>query len=431
MNRICTISFILLGLASLMGCSGPVSVHGDVPTQTPMSQVANTDTLVPTFLPTEVDTLTPTPTIPETPTLASTAASQSTETPVPFLTPQPYPIPDWTPYADVPFTVVFWRDGYLWLSEVGGQGERLIATVGWFGLVSPDGQFVLYQTWDKQNETMTVMMADIRGQHTRALGSVSLPDQILAREDGSTMLTWWDDTHVAYYTCVYFDQPKDIAGPFRQLKDIVVVDIETGKSTTEAVSTFRYPSPSGRYVLSGHNLRGVEQEYLPYRLYDRETGEEWAVTDESIPARFLGWSPDSRLMLFSLLLVEKREAEPLLVVDVETRTRRVITPEDKVAGGAVWSPDAQTIAYYQCNSPRDACVNPELWLTSPDGANRRRISKEEFILPGYEPISWTPDGSRLVIELWDVTPSIWSVRVDGTDLRPIAEGQNPQVLPAP
>lgn len=423
MNRrmIFVVLEVIVSLWLLSGCDGSGALHSTPSTQTP-GPLAETGTS-PLSPPQSTESATSMPSL--------TATSPPTETSTPIPTPESHPTPEWTPYVDAPFTVVFWRDGYLWLSEVGGQEERLIATVGWFGHVSPDGQFVLYQTWDKQNETMTVMMTDIHDQHPRALGSVSLPEEILSRDDGSTMLTWWDDTHVAYYTCVNFDRAKDDPGPFRQLKDMVVVNIETGESTTEAVSTFRYPSPNGRYVLLGHNLRGVEQEYLPYRLYDREAGEEWAVTDESIPARFLGWSPDGRLMLFSLLLVEKREAEPLLVVDVETHAQRMITPEDKVAGGAVWAPDGQTIAYYQCGSPRDACVDPELWLTSPDGANRRRSLKEKFILPGYEPISWTPDGSRLVIELWDVMPSIWSVRVDGTDLRPIAEGRNPQVLPAP
>lgn len=124
-----------------------------------------------------------------------------------------------------------------------------------------------------------------------------------------------------------------------------------------------------------------------------------------------------------------REIERLLVVDAETRERRVITPEDKVAYAlsAAWSPDGQTIVYMQCDPPTTGCGNPGLWLTSPDGANRRRIPMEESI--HCTQISWTPDGSRLVFETTR-EPSIWSVRLDGADLRPIAHGQDPQVLPA-
>jgi Tol biopolymer transport system component len=48
----------------------------------------------------------------------------------------------------------------------------------------------------------------------------------------------------------------------------------------------------------------------------------------------------------------------------------------------------------------------------------------------FEQISWTPDGSRLVFETLR-EPSIWSVQLDGTDLRPIADGHKVQVLPAP
>jgi len=95
---------------------------------------------------------------------------------------------------------------------------------------------------------------------------------------------------------------------------------------------------------------------------------------------------------------------------------------------AAWSPDGQTIAYMQCDPLRTGCGNPELWLTSPDGTNRRQIPMEESI--HCTQLSWTPDGSRLVFETTR-EPSIWSVRLDGTDLRPIADGHKVQVLPAP
>ena len=189
----------------------------------------------------------------------------------------------------------------------------------------------------------------------------------------------------------------------------------------ETFSTFQYPSPDGRYVLSE----------MPYQLYDRETGERWTVVAEDEQASFLRWSPDGRLMLFNLTYELEEsgvsDLKVLLVVDAETRARWVVTPEDKVALHAAWSPDGQTIAYLQCDPPTTGCGNPELWLTSPDGTSRHRIPMEPI---HCSRIAWTPDGTHLVLET-NREPAIWSVRVDGSDLHPIADGQNPQVLPSP
>jgi WD40 repeat protein len=422
MNRICAISFILLGLASLMGCSGPATVHSDVPTQMPTLQLTNTDTPIPVSPPTEVDTPTPVPATAETPTLVSTVT--------------PHPTPDWAPYEDEPFTIVFQRCGELWASEVGGQGEQPLTNedmgtserpclgVGSFA-ISPDGRFVSYIVRDEHNVFVKVM--DVQEKDTRVVGSIGESDPYTVFGWFFQQLAWWDETHVAYY--LFEPPPREVFDATGHLKSLVLVNLETEESTTETVSTLQYSSPDGRYVLSGHDFRGLDPEYLPYQLYDRETGEQWMVTDEDVPAHFLGWSPGSRLMLFDLTY-EWEVHDVLLVVDAETRARRVVTPDDSTveSSGAAWSPDSQTIAYLQCDLPTTACMNPELWLTSPDGVNRRRIPMEESIY--CTQLSWTPDGSRLVFETTR-EPSIWSVRLDGTDLRPIADGQDPQVLPAP
>lgn len=413
--------FTLLALAALVGCGGPEPVHSVSPVQTPTLQLTKPVTPTSTSQPTEPATPTPT--------------QRPTATPSPVPTPQPYPTPDWAPYEDEPFTIVFQRHGELWLSEVGGRGEWALTNEGLFTghgpcgvysfAVSPDGRSILYIVHDEHNDFVKV--ADILNGSARVVGSTSEPYRVLSF--GFQPLAWWDGTHIAYYIS---KPPQTKEDDTTQLKNLVVVDLGTGESTVEPVSTLQHPSPDGRYVLSGHKFRGLDPDYLPYQLYDRETGEQWTVTRKDRQARFLGWSPDSRLMLFNLTYELEdsgvKDLEVLLIVDAETHTRRVVTPEDRVAHDAVWSPDGQTIAYLQCDPPTTGCGNPELWLTSPDGASRRRIPMEESI--HCTQISWTPDGSRLVFETTR-EPRIWSIRLDGTDLRPIAHGQDPQVLPAP
>jgi len=277
-----------------------------------------------------------------------------------------------------------------------------------------------------EDDTVVKVM-DIRVGTTRVITSAreNEPYTLFARF--LQQLAWWDGTHIAYYLLA--PPPEEAPDAGRQLKSLEIVNLETGETTTEVVSTLQYPSPDGRYVLSGHNFRGLDPHYQPYQLDDRQTGERWTVTDADVPSHFLGWSPDGRLMLFDLNY-ERDVLDVLVVVDAETRTRQVITPEGKTVhpSGVAWSPDGQTIAYLQCDRPTTACMNPELWLSSPDGADRRRIPMDEPIHSTQ--ISWTADGSRLVFQTMR-QPHIWSVRVDGTDLRPIADGQDPQVLSAP
>jgi Tol biopolymer transport system component len=406
-----------------VGCSGLAAVHGDVSTRMPTSQLTNTDTPVPIPQPTEVDTPTPVPATAEAPTPVSTVT--------------PHATPEGTPYEGEPFTIVYQRCGELFVSEVGGRGEwpltnedvgtnqRPCLGVSSLFSVSPDGQRVAYVVGDGQNDFVKVV--SLPDGSRRVVGSTSEPQHVYIFERP----VWWDNTHIAYYIC---EPPPTKEDHTIQMKELVVVDLETGESTAELFSAFQYPSPDGRYVLSGHSFRSLDPSCQLYQLYDRETGKQWVVIDEDTPAGFMGWSPEGQLALFILIVEEESEVgsevERLLVVDAETHEQRLVSPEDKVAygPGAAWSPDGQTIAYRQCDPPATLCGNPELWLTSPDGTNRRQIPMKESI-PCIH-LSWTPDGSRLVFETIR-EPSIWSVRLDGTDLRPIADGQDPQVLPAP
>lgn len=424
---------VVLAALMLAGCGGPEPVHTVSPMQTPTTQP--TEPAAPTPSPPPTATPHPTETPPPTATAKRTATPRPTATPSPSPSPQPYPTPEWTPYAGEPFTVVYGRCGELWASEVGGRGEwplthedmgtseRPCLGVGSFA-VSPDGRSIAYLVSDGDDTLVKVI--DIREGNTRVVASTSPPFSVFPWF--FQQLAWWDDTHIANY--VFAPPTREAFDPTTgRLEGLEIVNLETGETTTEAVSTLHCPSPDGRYVLSGHDFRGLDPHYQPYQLDDRETGEQWAVTDADVPARFLGWSPHGRLMLFDLNY-ERDVLDVLVVVDAETRTRQVITPQGKTAfpDAVAWSPDGQAIAYSQCDPPTTACINPELWLSSPDGADRRSIPMEEPM--HYRRIAWAPDGSRLVFQTTR-TPRIWSVRVDGTDLRPIAHGQDPQVLPAP
>lgn len=416
MDKMRNLISALLGLVILAVLTGCGSLE---PVQTPAPQPTATAVSTPTQPP-------PTP------------LPWPTETPVPpTATPRAFPIPEGPPYEGEPFTIVFMRDGELWMSEVGGQGEWQLTHEGpdWAAgefAISPDGQYIAFITWDQ-----TAASPALENQHVKLVRVADGNTQALTSPDDPYQefnLAWWDARHMTFQVL-----PKEGSSDIElQPYTVVIVDIETRERTYELSSAAQRQSPDGRYILLGELLT-VRPTSEPYWLYDRETGERWALTGEDEETKFLSWSPDSRWILFGL----SREGEgpdTLFVVDVETRTRRMLTPADKtVCGVAAWSPDSRAIAYFQCGPYTCGGANCELWLIAPDGSNQRTVpvSVSDFYI---ERMAWTPDGSQLVFNesLHNPLPEtnynyIWSVRVDGADLRPIAIGhqQEFQVLPQP
>lgn len=403
---------LVIGLASLAGCGGPGPTPNESPVQTPTTGTS-------------------------TPPPSPTPMPSPTESPIPpTATPRTFSIPEGPPYEGEPFAIVFQRDGELWMSEVGGRGEWQLTHEGpawapWTFAISPDGQYIAFITWDQTAsrpwcQNQYIELVRVRDGSTQALTS---PDDPYDEFN----LAWWDTRRVTFQVRPREGFPDTELQPYT----IVVADVETGERTFEPASASQSRSPDGRYVLVG-DLMTVRPTAEPYWLYDRETGEQWMVAGENEETKFLGWSPDGRWMLFGLS--EGEGVGALFVVGTETRARLTITPPDKIAPlGTAWSPDSQTIAYIQCDPPASGCQHRELWLTSPDGSNRRQIPVG---IPDFftERIFWTPDGSQLVFaeRLHNPLPEtnyyyIWSMRVDGTDLRPIAIGhQNEfQVSPLP
>jgi Tol biopolymer transport system component len=87
-------------------------------------------------------------------------------------------------------------------------------------------------------------------------------------------------------------------------------------------------------------------------------------------------------------------------------------PGDQEVRAASWSPDGQSIALIQCDV--DDCA---LWVMDRDGSHLRRIPTQ--ITNTTWDVDWTPDGLRLVFISDEGISIVWSVRLDGTDLRPI------------
>jgi Tol biopolymer transport system component len=132
--------------------------------------------------------------------------------------------------------------------------------------------------------------------------------------------------------------------------------------------------------------------------------------------RFIDWSPDSAFILFR----EHQEYSPttsqLLLVDTNTQVENEITPDNKMVTSASWSPDGRQIAYGLCDPETEHC---QIWLADRDDGDSHTIPFD-LSLPAHD-LDWSPDGDRLIfiIDYGTEPRVVWSIRTDGTDLRPV------------
>lgn len=353
--------------------------------------------------------------------------------PPPSSTPTPSPVPSPTPiypaYAGAPFTIIFLRAGNLWLAEVGGGSERQLTaeSTDWpvtdFA-ISPEGDRVAYVIY-RGPPSLDAVVKQVQISSGRV--SVLAGENDQCSEYG---VKWLDATHIAFRFQEYAVQEHSDSSCFPEdvQREHVVLDLTTGERTSVPESLHLSQSPNGRYWLTC-SCNYTYECSCQYVLHDLVTGQDTPVAENLDWANFLGWSPDAQSMLFTTGsgLAMDHPVLQLAIIDVATRETRVITPDDRVVTSAAWSPTGRVLAFTQCQSDDDSsfpsmtCI---LWLADQQGANLQPIPVG--IPPTYVSaamcLTWTPDGSRLVFALPGPAPNthaIWTVRLDGTDLRPI------------
>ena len=100
----------------------------------------------------------------------------------------------------------------------------------------------------------------------------------------------------------------------------------------------------------------------------------------------------------------------------------------------VWSPDGERIAYIsntetKASGPTSHSFNAQLFSMAADGSDVLLITPPELRGVTLAPPVWSPDGERLAFlvnegEYWQFRPyrkTLYTVRIDGTDLTRIAE----------
>jgi WD40-like Beta Propeller Repeat len=150
-----------------------------------------------------------------------------------------------------------------------------------------------------------------------------------------------------------------------------------------------------------------------WRVRADGTGAPEQITTVEADERAATYSPDGTKLAFD----STREGPTrVFVMDADgSNVRRLSDGKDD--WGATWSPDGKWIAYKSWLGT--SAPDPQIWIAAPDGSETPRALTSG---PGARIApSWSPDGSRIVFILALERQSMWSVAVDGSDLRSVMD----------
>ncbi len=89
----------------------------------------------------------------------------------------------------------------------------------------------------------------------------------------------------------------------------------------------------------------------------------------------------------------------LIMIDVRTRAKRVLTPDRKNVSSAVWSPSGDRIAFLSAGGEKKT---PQIWILPVDGGEATRLTDAER---GVEGFAWRPDGREIAYVASDEPPN--------------------------
>jgi dipeptidyl aminopeptidase/acylaminoacyl peptidase len=89
----------------------------------------------------------------------------------------------------------------------------------------------------------------------------------------------------------------------------------------------------------------------------------------------------------------------LILIDVRTHAKRVLTPDRKNVSSAVWSPSGDRIAFLSAGGEKKT---PQIWILPVDGGEATRLTDAER---GVEGFAWRPDGREIAYVTSDEPPN--------------------------
>jgi Tol biopolymer transport system component len=141
------------------------------------------------------------------------------------------------------------------------------------------------------------------------------------------------------------------------------------------------------------------------------------IADGGSPA----WSPDGESIVFA---AAAGEGNDIYSVSIDGSRLTRLTHTSAVEAFPTWSPDGSQIAYIEYTA------GEQLWVMDADGAHAHAVTDfPNDGMGGFSP-DWSPDGTTIAFELSDGRSwNIYTVRPDGTEVRPLANGPGDEIQP--
>jgi hypothetical protein len=289
--------------------------------------------------------------------------------------------------------------GELWLMDRDGSHQTRLVTAGdrvgtqtaaW----SPDGSQIAFTRvrfgdHSPADDEADVWVADADGSHSRPV----------VEGRGYKWLPHWSPDGI---WIVYTGEPP--GGPWMASGPR---GIEGAGGQIGLGYLFGQPSPVREYAHI-------------WRVRADGTGSPEQLTNVAADDRAATYSPDGTQLAFDST---RDGTTRVYVMDADGSDARRLTGGGD-DWGATWSPDGRWIAYKSWVGPLEP--DPQIWVMMADGRPGRQLTSG----PGARLApSWSPDGSRIAFafEAPDELSAIWSVALDGSDLRNLTNDADGEV----
>jgi hypothetical protein len=342
--------------------------------------------------------------------------------PIPTITfsPEPSLTPTFPPYTDKPFSLVFTRNGNLWIANIGErvterqltfepQEMRIVSFD-----VSPEETRVAYIPYQLEPLNSLVKLADIATGDTRV---------VLGENDpfSETRVVWLDNATIAYKNQDHL-VPTFTTERVDNVITYIIYDLSTERriATTDFNSLSPSPDKSLWLGCSGNPyVMGCSR----YTLQDLVNSKQYKFEGEIELGGFIGWSSDSQSMLFNTVTSPDICMSQLIMVDVKTLEQKAITSEDENVWNASFSPTGNLLFYEQAEiADLGLCKSgkADYWILDLDNQQTYEIPAD-FQKDVWD-FDWTPDGKRLLFfhdSYSGYENELWSMNLDGSDLKPL------------
>jgi len=139
-------------------------------------------------------------------------------------------------------------------------------------------------------------------------------------------------------------------------------------------------------------------------VLDRD-GQNQVRLSASFPEYVDSWSPDGQTLLYSL---DSGGRTDLWLTAPDGSNRRQLTNSPTFNHGGSWSPDGRQIAYHAIHGSGPS----QVYIMNADGSNQHAVTNDSW--PNIYP-KWSPDGTRLVLFAERTDYQVVTMKPDGTD----------------